>query len=173
MQEKWYHALNRCFSDISEFRLYCGDIAAGTVRAHIVPAFPVMMHCGDLCLSYKRDPDITLVSGISIPIMDANCGEEFGRVFWDGIGRHRLHTPYGHFRVQYHNDEYTFSRSGSHVATALRFPDKSEYRQLCSAAHAAELEESWEPYRFLQTGEEIPPELALLMQCFSLLAIGP
>lgn len=173
MNEEWYRTLRRCFTGVCEYRFCRGDDIIGRATAHIVPAYPLMLQCNGLFLSCKRDPDMTLVPGMSLPITDADCGEEFGRVFWDGHGQHRLHTPYGHFRLEYREGIYLLSKDDAYVGGVTRVQKGSPAHIRWSSGHMAEQEDGWEFHLAMMTAERFPDELALLLQLFPLLAIGP
>lgn len=173
MNEEWYRAMRRCCTGFSEYRLFRGDELIGTATAHIVPAYPVVLHCNGIFLNFKHDPDITLVPGMSLPIIDADCGEEFGRVFWDGHGKHRLHTPYGYFRIEYQEGIYVLYKDDTCVGGTTRVQKGSPAHMKWSASHMEEQQEDWEFHLSLMTVERYPDPLAMLLQFFPLLAIGP
>lgn len=174
MNNTLYRTLKSWYRGRNEYRFCRNDEGIGALYLPVLA-----LHCimPDYCsiqmtrsgrsLRCRHDPDMTLVPGISIPITAGESDEEFARIFWDGRGRHRLNTPWGNLQIVSERGEYSFLRDGKPIATTLTYRHDWD-------VSPAEQAEGWNLFRLLEVTEPtIPDELAVLMQCFPMLAIGP
>lgn len=164
-----YIVTRRCVTGVNEYRYYRGIEQIGKATAFLLPDYPVTLQCTGLMLRYVNDPEITRVSGISRPVFDADCGEEYARVYWDGTGRHRLYTPFGKFPVEYRDGVYAFGRRDVCIAGIRTIRKGSPLHPEWETVK----EDQWEPRMAMVTTERLPDELALLMLAFPLLQLAP
>lgn len=164
-----YIVTRRCTTGVNEYRYYRGIEQIGKATAFVMPDYPVTLQCTGLMLRYVNDPEITRVCGISRPVFDADCGEEYARVYWDGTGRHRLYTPFGKFLVEYRDGVYAFGRGEACIAGSRTIRKGSVLRAEWETVKDAQ----WEPHMAMMTTEQLPDELALLMLAFPLLQLAP
>ena len=73
-----------------------------------VPSSLLELQAAGLTLRYKCDLDMTCGPGIIKAIFCGDIGDEFARIYWDGLRKHRLHTPFSNFKFQYQEDIYGY-----------------------------------------------------------------
>ena len=158
-----YAMTRRCITGANEYRFYRGFTPSGTGDALVLPGYPLTLRGGDLELHYSRDLGITLFPGISLPISEGDSRKAWGRVIWEGHGRHRLNTPFGTVYVAVREEEYRILREGAvlgHMRPAQPgvFPLQTD---------------DWEARMILAAPEPLPEALAMVLLALPLLQLGP
>ena len=141
-----------------------------TKVGYVIPIkHTVMLRSRHIKYRYVHDPDITTVPGCSQVVYPEDSSDEYARIFWDGLGKHRIQTSDGTFDVTYQNGTYSFSWKGFH------FADMAPYREGTPFSHplCENLPPDKEPCMIMQTNTEPPVGLALLMLSFPILQIRP
>lgn len=169
MEQTTYIVTRRCSTGVNEYRYFRSIHAIGTGAALVLPRFPVVIASAELSLRYENDLDMTLVPGISRPILREDTGKAYARVFWDGSGKHRLHTPFGWFRIACREDICVIFRENIPIAALGRIQRGSEFDFSWRKTRDAD----WEPHLTMMTTEDLPDELALLMLSFPLFRLAP
>ncbi len=166
-----YVVMRRCVTGFNEYHYYIPDEhkKIGQATAYILPNTPIKIRNRQGTFHYPHDPDITCFPGCSQGVYLDGTNEEYARIFWDGVGKHRIQTADGTFDVTYQDGIYTFSWQD------FPFAVMSAYKEGTSFSHPwGTTQQSDKECCMIMHANTTPPvDLALLILSFPLLQIRP
>lgn len=164
-----YFTARRCLTGVSEYRFFRETEPIGSAAAFVLPDYPVALACGELQLHCSHNPDRTLVPGCRQGIFYGGTPEEFAAVFWDGTGRHLIHTPFGTIQVVIQEGMYLFLRNNVCIGAMRTIQKEAPPSRSLSVLP----DPDWDMRMTMMTETQLPDVLALLLLSFPLLQIGP
>ena len=156
-----YVMTRRCVTGANEYRFFKETTPVGSAAAQVCPDYPTYLRWDGEQLLCNWDPEITLVSGIRMPIYREANGTLWGSVVWEGWGAHRIQMPQAEVTVRQQDKFYRFYRDDREVAV-LRPAEPGEVSIT-----------EWEKRLVLTVKDPLPDGLALPMLAFPLLQLGP
>lgn len=162
-----YVAMRRRVKELTQYHFYNADDL--TKVGYVIPGWSTLLRHRRTQFRYINDPDITCFPGCSQAVYMDNSEEEVARIFWDGLGKHRIQTAEGTFDVTYQDGVYSFSWKG------FRFAVMSKYQEGTPFSHpwGRKQHPDKECWMVMLANTEPPNTLALLMLSFPLLQIRP
>lgn len=156
-----YLLTRSCYTGLNEYHCFRENRRIGTALAHVLPGFPVSLHCSIGSFACRRDPEC-------ITLSDCDSGREFARIFRDSPGHYRLRTLYGQLEVECRDGIFAFGREGSYIAGLGPVQKGSPF----DLAHPEYRTSEREPHMAMMAAEDLPDDLALVLLCFPLLRAG-
>ena len=163
-----YFVTRHCGTGIHEYRFYRGTERIGSAAVWVLGQWDVTLRCPGGMLRFSHDPQMTVFSGCNRAVEDADSGEEYARVYWDGRGRHRIGPPFGSIQVEYREGVYAFGREERCFA-ALCCVQKGS---LMDQTQRDFRDPEWELRMGMMTQDALPDDLAVLLMSFPLLQLS-
>lgn len=143
------------------YRFFHRDRLIGTAEAMVYPGFPVVLQQNGMILNSSFDPESTLFPGLTRVIADADRGcEPAAELTWQGSGEYRLtihwDTETKIVQIRSHGEEHQFWVEDRQIAAICPLREQRN-------------DADWEPRWCLQSAEDLPDDLAMLLMSFPVL----